>query len=101
MPRAKTATPAYSTVHRRMRDILGPASAQMCACGEPAMDWSYDNGDPDDVTAVVKVWNGYKHYPLTLTYSDKPEHYIARCRRCHRAFDLAHRASLEELLWLL
>lgn len=98
---ARTSTPAYSTVHRRLRSILGPARDQICMCGRVALDWSYDSQDPDEFVAEVKVFNGYRNYMLTLAYSDKPEHYAPKCRPCHRAYDRAYRASLEERLWLL
>lgn len=85
-----------------MKDTLGSASARKCQrCSSQANDWAYDQLDRDEFIAEVKVFNGYRHYNLTLAYSTKPEHYQPLCRRCHRAQDMAYRGQLEELLLLV
>lgn len=72
-----TETPSYFTVHWRLTQAYGAASAQRCAdCGGPASDWSYDNADPDEVVSAAH-----------LRYSYNLEHYQPRCKPCHRVFD--------------
>lgn len=75
MARAVT---SYSGVHERLRRTRGDASTHACvACGDPARDWSYQGGDPDE-----------RHEPTTgAPYSLDPERYVPRCRPCHRAYD--------------
>lgn len=75
---ARIEDPAYRTVHARLQRDRGPASGHSCVdCGQPAQDWSYDHGDPDQRIAAD---NG-------CPYSTKAEHYQPRCKRCHAIFD--------------
>lgn len=66
---------AYSTVHDRLRARHGPANEHGCdRCGAPAAYWSYDHGDPDELTD-----------PATgRVYSTDPARYRPLCRSCHR-----------------
>ena len=76
----------YFGSHHRLIKARGSASTHKCAdCGEPAREWSYDNLDPDERTQVAQG--------STIRYSTKPEHYVARCARCHRNFDRDERTS--------
>lgn len=67
----------YRAVHTRLTADRGSASAFACVdCGGRAEQWSYDNLDPDE-----------RHEPGCGTYSLNLDHYSARCRRCHHAYD--------------
>lgn len=67
----------YESMHQRLRRERGYASSHPCIdCGEQARDWSYDKSDPNEKR------NGEGH-----PFSDKQEHYVARCRPCHNRFD--------------
>lgn len=71
---------SYAAVHARIKRSLGPAAAFDCVdCGDPARDWSYIGGDPDE---RVGEHGGYR-----LTYSLNPSRYAPRCRRCHYQHD--------------
>lgn len=73
---------AYRTAHERLQKLKGPARQHNCiACSERAADWSYNYADPNEKTD-----------PKTgALYSANPDFYEPRCRRCHTAFDQAHR----------
>lgn len=78
MPKSKK--PGYRTAHDRVRSLKGKASEQICvACSGPAREWAYDHQDPDELIEW-ETTNG-------SSYSLKPEHYQAMCKKCHRAFD--------------
>lgn len=68
----------YSGAHMRVRSQRGPASAQVCTCGAPARQWSYDHLDPAELLAPEGP------------YSADPKHYIALCVSCHKKADLAY-----------
>jgi hypothetical protein len=72
--RKTTGGTGYWSVHHRLSGERGPATAQRCACGAPAREWSYDGTDPDERTDPTR---GYR-------YSLDPARYLPRCRRCHR-----------------
>jgi hypothetical protein len=67
----------YSGAHIRVRNARGPASAQVCECGQPAGHWSYDHSDPDE-----------KHDERGRPYSPDPSHYRPMCVPCHKRADL-------------
>lgn len=69
--------PGYQAAHLRAESIKGKASSHLCAdCGEAALDWSYTHGCPSE----MRGGNG-------LPYCPHPDHYVPRCRSCHRQFD--------------
>lgn len=68
---------SYYGVHNRVKSERGSAAGHTCVdCGRPAEEWSYDGLDPDELTTP----EGYR-------FSVRPEHYVARCRRCHARLD--------------
>lgn len=70
----------YSAVHERLNRTRGKASGFPCAhCGKPAVDWAYDNADPNPKFGVR---HGYR-----LAYSTDPERYLPLCRLCHSKHD--------------
>jgi hypothetical protein len=67
-------------VHQRLRSMRGQARSWSCTdCSCPALHWSYDHGDPNEL-------DDSRYGP----YSLDPERYQPRCARCHKLFDLAH-----------
>lgn len=73
----------YASAHRRIVNAKGSAARHACVgCGRPAKEWSYDHQDPDEL-----IGSGPRKSPFSI----KPEHYLARCVRCHRQFDMALR----------
>jgi hypothetical protein len=89
-PRGRTNTAwlgesiAYNGAHQRVRAARGPATDNLCACGQPAKQWSYLFTDPNE---RVDEQTG-------LTYGPDPAHYAARCAPCHKRLDL-HRLRQE------
>lgn len=68
---------AYSTAHAHVMRERGKAKYHPCTdCSAPAVEWSYDHTDADELTD-----------PRGRAYSAKPEHYAPRCKACHVAFD--------------
>lgn len=68
---------AYSTVHSRAFAAAGPASGHLCDdCGKPAEEWTYQHGCPQE-----------RRNSKGSPYCPHPEHYVPRCRSCHRWFD--------------
>jgi hypothetical protein len=65
----------YRHAHALVERARGKASEQTCACGKPALDWSYDGGAPDEMVEVRGL--------RAMRYSGDPEAYSARCRGCH------------------
>lgn len=76
----------YRAAHMRLLAARGRAASWPCVgdCGRPAVDWAYDNADPDELVATV---NG-----SARRYSMDSDRYAPMCRPCHRRFDHAHRA---------
>ena len=77
----------YKSAHRRVRDRRGPARGYLCVdCGVPAEEWSYDHQDPNQrfewKADQAGAWR-------QMFYSTSPDHYEARCKACHREFDLS------------
>lgn len=68
----------YSVTHARIRRLRGSAALQACAdCSQPADEWSYVKGCPDE---VIEGGRPFCREHLTTCY-------LARCRSCHRALD--------------
>jgi hypothetical protein len=66
---------SYWTIHKRLKDNRGAASAHACAeCCAPAVVWSYDGRDPHEQIDPARG----------LPYSLDLDHYRPRCRSCHR-----------------
>lgn len=76
----------HATAHRRVRDLRGPASDHQCEhCDRQAQDWAYDHLDPNPSRD-----SAYGEF------SRDPAYYLPLCRRCHNAFDRAHRALMKD-----
>ena len=71
---------SYNAAHKRVRRTRGRAADHLCQhCDGPAAQWAYGHSDPDERREFDKG--------CELVYSPDPEHYIALCQPCHRAFD--------------
>lgn len=71
-------TPAYCTMHDRLRADQGPARSHPCHdCGRQANSWSYDHTCPNEIQSDAGP------------YSVDPAHYQPRCLPCHRRLDFA------------
>lgn len=78
--------PAYKTVHNRMTKQFGSARNYECVdCGEQALQWSYNGGDPKELVQRTGPSN------TPLAYSADPSYYSPRCKRCHLEYDVAVR----------
>lgn len=67
----------YNPVHRTLRRLRGKAATHACAdCGNAAQEWSYNGGDPDEITDAQG-----------RTFTRNPDAYSPRCVACHRLFD--------------
>lgn len=77
-----TDTPAYSTVHARLRTLRGQARQHLCGCGEQAKDWAYTHDDPQELT------NSAGH-----PYSADITRYTPLCRSCHTLLDRGVKAG--------
>lgn len=73
---------SYRAIHLRLRKERGRASDQTCPCGQPAVNWSYDGGDPDERYSIVK-----SDRPTKRRYSIDLARYTARCYSCHARLD--------------
>jgi len=69
----------YWSAHQHVKAERGPATAQRCACGAAAREWSYDGNDPEERACPARGWR----------YSLDPGRYVPRCRSCHRRATLA------------
>lgn len=70
----------YLSAHYRVYAARGKASSYPCAsCGEPAANWAYDHGDPDE----------RRGGPKNLPYSPDPGRYRPLCCSCHVKADRA------------
>lgn len=59
----------YRTAHVRLTRSRGPASGYLCVdCGDQAREWSYDHGDPNELTS-----------DRGAPYSPDPDRYQPRC----------------------
>jgi len=54
-----------------VRKVRGSASVYTCKCGSPAQEWATIHGRS----------------------GDKPEDYVALCKRCHAVYDRAGKGS--------
>lgn len=71
----------YYMAHHRVIHVRGKAKLHLCVdCGATALDWSYQGGDPNELTQETGARSG-------ITYSLEPAYYAPRCRPCHREFD--------------
>lgn len=78
--RPRMDSPSYAGIHKRLFYDRGKAAQFACVtCGSPAHEWSYDGGDPAELT------ENYRGTPIT--YSLDQERYSPRCRPCHRRMD--------------
>ena len=74
---------SYDTMHARLVRAKGTAADHQCVdCGKRADHWSYDHADQAELTEVLRG--------CSIPYSIDLDHYEARCRFCHRRFDLRH-----------
>lgn len=72
----------YGAVHGRLAADRGLARDYACVdCARPALHWSYDHADTDELTSQAPD-------TLGIAYSLKPEHYSPRCVSCHKLFDM-------------
>lgn len=70
----------YAAAHIRVQRVKGRAADHPCVdCQQPARDWSYVGGDPEERTEMVKG--------SPRRYSLDPERYVPRCRSCHLSLD--------------
>ena len=84
---------SYYGAHHRVRYTYGPARNYPCVdCGEPADDWSYIGGCPDEFSGPVRNSNGITCF---LHWSGDPKFYVPRCRPDHAAHDRARRTAIE------
>ena len=68
----------YLGAHQRVRYQRGRAKDHACVdCGGPAAHWSYDRACPNEKQSELGP------------YSTDIAHYVPRCVRCHKRFDLA------------
>lgn len=66
-------------MHQRVRRAKGRAADHACVdCGGQAAQWSYDHLDTDERPGIKGP------YSLGL------DHYVPRCVRCHKRFDLPY-----------
>ncbi|MBO1333788.1 hypothetical protein [Streptomyces sp. VRA16 Mangrove soil] len=76
---------SYSAMHKLLTQLKLPAKYSACAwCGLTASDWAYQWDDPHALDS--------DHGP----YSQNTTSYAPMCRRCHNAFDDAHRSYSAE-----
>ena len=74
--------PSYAGIHKRIFYDHGRASQYVCVeCGVRAEEWSYNGGCPNEYTENVRG--------IVLAYSTDQGRYSPRCKKCHRAMDLA------------
>lgn len=74
----------YNTAHYRVYAARGKAAEQGCVdCGSQAEHWSFTRSCPDSSSDTMP-WNGKD---VRVEYCGHPEHYEARCRSCHTAYD--------------
>jgi hypothetical protein len=69
---------SYTSAHDRIRRLKGPASEQLCVCGERAQGWAYTHDDPCPWEQVS---------PEGLRFSHDPDRYVAMCALCHNRYD--------------
>jgi len=69
--------PDYYAAHKRITRSKGRAATHTCIdCEGPAAEWSYVHACPEEI------------FDLKLgAYCLHLDHYVARCRSCHRVYD--------------
>lgn len=78
---------SYRAVHKRLKRRRGFATDFDCVdCGEPATDWSYLHGAPDERI-------GDDGRGKMLAYSLDLDYYAPRCKVCHRRYDTGYSAA--------
>lgn len=92
--RNRRAVASYNTMHHRLRRRRGPARSHACTdCGGPAVSWSYDHTDPDELSEEYVTKAG-SH--LVLHYSLDESRYAPRCVSCHALLDAASKRARME-----
>ena len=71
-------TVTYSQAHLRLKKDLGCPAEYLCLCGEPAREWAYMGGDPNELIS-----------DQGRRYSLDQSRYVAMCFTCHRRRDRA------------
>ncbi|MBW4033021.1 MAG: hypothetical protein HIU88_10195 [Acidobacteria bacterium] len=72
----------YTTLHKRIRAQRGPATDHLCVdCGAQALEWSYSFNEERPLISAERGREG-KPYSLDV------QAYEARCKACHKAFDM-------------
>lgn len=78
--RNRMETPTYDGMHKRIFYDRGKATQFTCVdCDNPAQEWSYDGGCPNELYEVKDI--------EPLAYSTDQSRYSPRCKRCHRHKD--------------
>ena len=71
----------YGGQHKRVRRANGSAASYNCVdCGEPAGQWSYAHGCPDERTEI-------NQRNRLVPFCPHVEHYAPRCHSCHKLLD--------------
>ncbi len=92
--RKRTDNPGYDAVHRRLTREIGPARSFDCAeCGDPAQEWAYMGGCPNE-----QVQDVAGHH---LRFSADQSRYIPLCRKCHRPLDDSGTRIFDEKGWYM
>jgi len=80
--------PTYKAAHKRVQRARGKASDYRCVdCGEPAEEWSYRGGSPDEIRGPVPGRSDGYDYVSICAWSPNPDDYDPRCVQDHRARD--------------
>lgn len=79
----------YGAQHARVSKAKGRAAAYVCACGKQAQDWSYTHGCYDE------------RFRDDSPYCLHIEHYVARCKPCHKRYDVPEERQLPITMNLL
>jgi hypothetical protein len=74
--------PTYVSVHKLFRKAKGNAKDQVCACGSPAKEWSYDHTDASEMLAET-----YRGSGVIAAFSLDFDRYTPKCISCHRKLD--------------
>jgi hypothetical protein len=75
----------YYGAHSRITAVRGTANTYACPCGNPAEEWAYDHLDTDEFSGPIR--DARTDLTRVLSWSAKPDHYIAMCHPCHVSFD--------------
>lgn len=84
----------YNTAHKRVRHERGSARQFPCVdCGGPALEWSYDHSDANELTEWITYSSGTR---AEVSYSTDPSFYSPRCKSCHMRADIARKRQVDE-----